>query len=98
VMRDLSRVVRGREERSELMETRVEDMTPVLQIPNQHYVLDSIYHGPDSVVNWRNRNGYTYSYPNNNPDTPAQKVSTQINLPGLTSLLSSTSTSSPSSS
>jgi hypothetical protein len=98
VMRDLSRVVRGREERSELMETRVEDMTPVLQVPDQHYVLDSINHGPDSVVNWRNRDGYTYSYPNNNPDTPAQKVSTQINLPGLTSLLSSTSKSSPSSS
>jgi hypothetical protein len=30
VMRDLSRVVRGREERSVLMETRVEEMTPVL--------------------------------------------------------------------
>jgi hypothetical protein len=30
VMRLLSRVVRGREERSEPMETRVEDITPVL--------------------------------------------------------------------
>lgn len=31
VMRLLSSVVRGREERSEPMETRVEDMTPVLR-------------------------------------------------------------------
>jgi len=31
VMKDLSRVVRARSERSEPMETRVEDMTPVLQ-------------------------------------------------------------------
>ena len=30
VIRDLSRVVRGREERSEPTEIRVEDMTPVL--------------------------------------------------------------------
>jgi hypothetical protein len=30
VMRDLSRVVRGREERSVFMEMSVEDMTPVL--------------------------------------------------------------------
>lgn len=31
VMRDLSRVVRGREERSLFMEMRVEDITPVLE-------------------------------------------------------------------
>lgn len=33
VMRDLSRVVRGREDRAELIETRVEDITPVLHVP-----------------------------------------------------------------
>jgi hypothetical protein len=43
VIRDLSRVVRDREERSELMETRVEDMTPVLQVPDQHSVRRSIH-------------------------------------------------------
>lgn len=36
VMRDLSRVVRGREERSELMETSVEDITPVLSTCQTH--------------------------------------------------------------
>jgi hypothetical protein len=32
VMRDLSRVVRGRWERDELIEIRVEDITPVLHV------------------------------------------------------------------
>lgn len=38
VMRDLSRVVSGREERSELMEMSVEDMTPVLCFQYQLHI------------------------------------------------------------
>lgn len=36
VIRDLSRVVSAREERSVPMETRVEEMTPVLRRADQH--------------------------------------------------------------
>ena len=103
VMRDLSSVVRGREERSLFMEMSVEDMTPVLEDVSFFEHDRSIHiaeHSSDAfpaahaprlqrlpVVD----KGRTYSYPNNNPLTPAHSVRHQTNTPGRSILLSSTS-------
>ncbi len=73
VIKLLSSVPRGRWERSEPMQTRVEDMTPVLNGGSCHHMLL-----PKQVSG----RGQTYSYPNRSPLIPAEKVRANMNQLG----------------